>query len=340
MCCQAKRRLMSAAKLSSRVLDVGADARARRARVPPATRGGGVRAQRSPTGGTKQRRGDEVTRRKVAQAARRSRCVCLCVTLVGARESGLAGWLALVCVSPPTRARQATGWARHASRAKAKGTTAGSSAASTPSSTSAPKHRVSHSPGGQPQPGIDRSRGIFLPCGRRCGISVLEFRGDGSSRVFGQRQAGRASIRALFQAAQRSVEPAGVRNWEIWIFLNSPAQGTERGPMAASGMGELKARSSSHHHQLAGSAWLGWAGLGWGSFALLLEMIGNRSRLLIQSGFTFRSILLHYHRHHTLSIVVAMSFLTGAIRTAAVSTSARAALLGRTAPVALSQQGK
>ncbi|SPO45893.1 probable cytochrome-c oxidase chain VI precursor [Moesziomyces antarcticus] len=33
-----------------------------------------------------------------------------------------------------------------------------------------------------------------------------------------------------------------------------------------------------------------------------------------------------------------MSFLTGAIRTAAVSTSARAALLGRTAPVALSQQ--
>lgn len=35
-----------------------------------------------------------------------------------------------------------------------------------------------------------------------------------------------------------------------------------------------------------------------------------------------------------------MSFLTGAIRTAAVSTSARAALLGRAAPVALSQQGK
>lgn len=35
-----------------------------------------------------------------------------------------------------------------------------------------------------------------------------------------------------------------------------------------------------------------------------------------------------------------MSFLTGAIRTAAVSTSARAALLGRAAPVAFSQQGK
>ncbi|SJX66243.1 probable cytochrome-c oxidase chain VI precursor [Sporisorium reilianum f. sp. reilianum] len=33
-----------------------------------------------------------------------------------------------------------------------------------------------------------------------------------------------------------------------------------------------------------------------------------------------------------------MSFLTGAIRTAAVSTSARAALLGRAAPVAVAQQ--
>lgn len=36
----------------------------------------------------------------------------------------------------------------------------------------------------------------------------------------------------------------------------------------------------------------------------------------------------------------AMSFLTGAIRTAAVSTSARATLLGRVAPVAVAQQGK
>lgn len=35
-----------------------------------------------------------------------------------------------------------------------------------------------------------------------------------------------------------------------------------------------------------------------------------------------------------------MSFLTGAIRTAAVSTSARAVLLGRVAPVAVAQQGK
>ncbi|CDW96680.1 hypothetical protein [Sporisorium scitamineum] len=35
-----------------------------------------------------------------------------------------------------------------------------------------------------------------------------------------------------------------------------------------------------------------------------------------------------------------MSFLTGAIRTAAVSTSARAAMLGRVAPVAVAQQGK
>lgn len=35
-----------------------------------------------------------------------------------------------------------------------------------------------------------------------------------------------------------------------------------------------------------------------------------------------------------------MFFLTGAIRTAAVSTSARAVLLGRVAPVAVAQQGK
>lgn len=35
-----------------------------------------------------------------------------------------------------------------------------------------------------------------------------------------------------------------------------------------------------------------------------------------------------------------MSFLTGAIRTAAVSTSARATLLGRVAPVVAAQQGK
>lgn len=86
---------MSAVNLSSRVLDVGADVRARQARCHQQREVVEcARAQRSPTGGTKQRRGDEVTRRKVAQAARGSRCVSVCHS--GRCESAdwLAGWLA------------------------------------------------------------------------------------------------------------------------------------------------------------------------------------------------------------------------------------------------------
>ena len=53
--------------------------------------------------------------------------------------------------------------------------------------------------------------------------------------------------------------------------------------------------------------------------------------------YTFVIVLYHLITSH---FPVAMSFLTGAIRTAAASTSARAVLLGRAAPVAVAQQGK
>lgn len=241
----------------------------------------GARAQRSPTGGTKQRRGDEVTRRKVAQAARRSRCVSVCHS--GRCESAgwLAGWLAALRVSldasqtghgisPPRQQGQAKAKAQQLVRAQLR----------PQAPRLRPSTRVSHS-GGQPQPRIDRSRGIFLPCGRRDSrrISVLEFRGDGSSRVFWQRQAGGASIRAALSgspAQYRAGWSAKLGNLDF-SQQPSPVQ-RETGPMAASGMGGLKARSSSHHHELAG---LGWAG----ARSRFFSMIGNHSRLLIHISF-------------------------------------------------------